>query len=65
MVSYVNGAVRVTVKRINGEYRCRLHINERPDVAADYFTSDKADAYATAQHMADRARTVIDLTIEE
>lgn len=34
------------------EYVCKL--DGRPN--ADYFTNDKADAFATAQHMADNAK---------
>jgi hypothetical protein len=52
-----NSQVHVVIKRDteNNEFVCRLYTAAGHYVPADYFTSDKADALATAHSMVQRA----------
>ena len=48
--------VKTTIKKIDGEYVVRLHINGNYQKNSDYFTESKKDAEQTAQLMRNEAK---------
>jgi hypothetical protein len=49
--SAVRNLVKVYRDSANDEFVCKLFISGKHKPRADYFTNDKADAIATAEHM--------------
>lgn len=52
MKAIEHGKNKVTISRKDGEFICRMWIDGKRYPAQDYFTNDKVDAIATAEHMA-------------